>query len=54
MTNYEPAQTALVPLEGQFAEKGLELQIHVPENLPQVMADPTRAVQILTLPQIHE
>ena len=41
-------QDALEPLEGQFAEKGLELQIHVPENLPQVMADPTRAVQILT------
>ena len=41
-------QNALEPLEGQFAEKGLELQIHVPEDLPQVMADPTRAVQILT------
>jgi signal transduction histidine kinase len=41
-------QDALNPLEGQFAEKGLELQIHVPENLPQVMADPTRAGQILT------
>ena len=41
-------QDALVPLEGQFAEKGLELVIHVPEDIPQVMADPTRAVQILT------
>jgi two-component system sensor histidine kinase BaeS len=41
-------QGALNPLEGQFAEKGLELQIHVPENLPPVKADPTRAVQILT------
>ena len=41
-------QDALVPLEGQFAGKGLELVIHVPEDLPQVMADPTRAVQILT------
>lgn len=41
-------QSALVPLEGQFAEKDLELQIHVPENLPLVMADPTRAMQILT------
>jgi signal transduction histidine kinase len=41
-------QDALVPLEGQFAEKGLELHVHVPEDLPQVMADPTRAVQILT------
>ena len=41
-------QDALEPLAGQFVEKGLELQIHVPEDLPQVMADPTRAVQILT------
>jgi signal transduction histidine kinase len=41
-------QDALNPLEGQFAEKGLELQIHVRENLPPVKADPTRAVQILT------
>lgn len=41
-------QDALNPLEGQFAEKGLELQIHVPKNLPPVKADPTRAVQILT------
>ena len=41
-------QNALEPLEGQFAEKGLELQIHLPENLPPVMADPARAVQILT------
>jgi two-component system sensor histidine kinase BaeS len=41
-------QNALESLEGQFAEKGLALQIHLPENLPQVMADPVRAVQILT------
>jgi len=41
-------QDALEPLEGQFAEKGLELEVHVPEGLPPVMADPTRAVQILT------
>ncbi len=41
-------QDALEPLEGQFAEKGLELEVHVPEDLPPVMADPTRAVQILT------
>ncbi len=41
-------QSALDPLEGQFAEKGLELQVHLPEDLPQVMADPVRAVQILT------
>jgi signal transduction histidine kinase len=41
-------RSALAPLEGQFAEKGLDLQIHLPEDLPPVMADPTRAVQILT------
>jgi len=41
-------QDALEPLEGQFAEKGLELEVHVTENLPMIMADPTRAVQILT------
>ena len=41
-------QSALEPLEGQFAEKGLELQVHLPEDLPHVMADPARAVQILT------
>ena len=40
-------QVALEPLEGQFAEKGLDLQVHVPENLPRVMADPARAVQVL-------
>lgn len=39
---------ALEPLEGQFAEKGLQLQAFLPEDLPQVMADPARAVQILT------
>ncbi len=39
---------ALAPLEGQFAEKGLELHVHVPEKLPDVRADPSRAVQILT------
>jgi histidine kinase len=41
-------QSALEPLEGQFAEKGLELRIHLPEDLSQVAADPARAVQILT------
>jgi signal transduction histidine kinase len=41
-------QSALEPLEEQFAEKGLQLQIHVPENLSPVMVDPNRAVQILT------
>lgn len=39
---------ACEPLEGQFCAKGLEFQISVPENLPQVTADPARAVQILT------
>lgn len=41
-------QSVLDPLEGQFAEKGLQLQVHLPEDLPPVMADPARAVQILT------
>src|SRR6266487_942151 len=41
-------QSALEPLEEQFAEKGLQLQIHVPEVLSPVMVDPNRAVQILT------
>jgi signal transduction histidine kinase len=41
-------RSALAPFEGQFAEKGLDLQIHLPEDLPQIEADPTRAVQILT------
>jgi signal transduction histidine kinase len=41
-------QDALEPLEGQFAEKGLQLHVTMPEDLPQVMADPARAVQILT------
>ncbi len=41
-------QSALEPLEGQFAEKGLELDIHLPEDLPHVMADPARTIQILT------
>ncbi len=41
-------QSALEPLEGQFTEKGLELHLHVAEGLPLVVADPNRAVQILT------
>ncbi len=41
-------QDALEPLEGQFAEKSLQLQIQLPKDLPLVMADPTRAVQVLT------
>ncbi len=41
-------QSALEPLEGQFAEKNLDLKVSLPEGLPPVMADPARAVQILT------
>jgi signal transduction histidine kinase len=41
-------QSALEPLEEQFAEKGLQLQIDAPEDLSPVMVDPHRAVQILT------
>jgi signal transduction histidine kinase len=48
VTPHRLVQDALAPLEGQFAEKGLQLQIQLPEDLPPVMADPTRAVQILT------
>lgn len=41
-------QSALEPLEGQFADKGLTLTTRVPTGLPDVLADPARAVQILT------
>jgi signal transduction histidine kinase len=41
-------QAALEPLTGQFAEKGLDLVVQVPQELPRVMADPARAGQILT------
>ena len=41
-------QNALEPLEGQFVEKGLALQIQLPEHRPPVLADPVRTVQILT------
>jgi signal transduction histidine kinase len=41
-------QRALEPLEGQFADKGLDLHVQVPEALPPVLADPARAGQILT------
>jgi signal transduction histidine kinase len=41
-------QDALEPLAGQFAEKGLQLEVKIPEDLPPVMADRSRAVQILT------
>src|SRR6516164_1746827 len=32
-------QSALEPLEGQFAEKGLQLHVQVPEGLPHILAD---------------
>lgn len=41
-------QNALEPLEEQFAEKGLVLTTHVSPDLPDVLADPVRATQILT------
>ncbi|MGI9061785.1 MAG: sensor histidine kinase [Ktedonobacteraceae bacterium] len=41
-------QHALEPLEGQFAEKGIELRVHLSEDLPPVMVDLAHAVQILT------
>jgi len=42
------AQDALVPLEEQFAEKGLDLQVRQRGDLPHVLADQARALQILT------
>jgi signal transduction histidine kinase len=41
-------QSALDALSGQFVEKGLELHVYLPEDLPQVLADSARTVQILT------
>jgi len=41
-------QSALEPLQGQFAEKNLDLNVSLPEGLPPVLADPARAGQILT------
>jgi two-component system sensor histidine kinase BaeS len=41
-------QSAFEPLQGQFAEKGLDLKVSIPEGLPPVIADQARAVQILT------
>lgn len=41
-------QNALAPIEGQFSEKGLALTTQVAPGLPDVQADPTRAVQVLT------
>lgn len=45
---HQLVQQALKPLEGQFADKGLDLGIQVPASLPPVLADPARAGQILT------
>lgn len=41
-------QSALEPIAGQFAEKGLDLQVRLREDLPHVLADPARTEQILT------
>lgn len=41
-------QQTIELLEGQFTEKELELQVSLPADLPAVVADPARAVQILT------
>lgn len=41
-------ENTLEPLQGQFAEKGLDLEVSLPEGLPLVIADPARAGQILT------
>lgn len=45
---HQLVQQALEPLEGQFADKGLDLGIQAPASLPSVLADPARAGQILT------
>ena len=41
-------ENTLEPLQGQFAEKGLDLEVSLPEGLPPVTADPARAGQVLT------
>ena len=41
-------RAALDRLEGQFAEKGLEVECLVPATLPPVLADQDRAVQVVT------
>jgi len=41
-------RAALDRLEGQFAEKGLEVECLVPATLPPVLADQNRAVQVVT------
>lgn len=41
-------ETAVARLRPQFAEKGLDLVVEVPEGLPDVQADEDRAVQVLT------
>lgn len=46
-------QQAIAPLAGQFTEKGLALQISLPADLPEIAADPARAVQILTNPLVN-
>lgn len=41
-------RAAIDRLDGQFAEKGLELRVDVADGLPFVQADADRAVQVLT------
>lgn len=48
VTPHALVQNALAPLEALFAEKELDLQVAIPEQIPPVRTDPVRAVQILT------
>ncbi|MFN8635205.1 MAG: ATP-binding protein [Chloroflexota bacterium] len=41
-------QPAVERLEADFAERGLSLTVEVPPDLPEVTADPQRAVQVMT------
>jgi signal transduction histidine kinase len=41
-------QPAVERLEADVAERGLELKVDLPPNLPAVAADPERAIQVLT------
>jgi two-component system sensor histidine kinase BaeS len=44
----ELVRLAVERLAGQFADKGLTLAVELPPTLPQVLADPERAVQVLS------
>lgn len=48
ITPQDLIQSAIEPLAGLFAEKGLELQVELAEHLPPVKVDPAPAIQILT------